>query len=113
MPLAADSVVKRAVLCTGVDAQNDPTGVASQFPAETKKVGLFLDFADAPANTEISLEWYRAGKIIFRQLLLASGDKQVITFLYSECRPCLRGGSYAVAVLQNDRLVARLPFTIQ
>ncbi len=74
---------------------------------------MFLDFAGAPANTEISLEWHRGGKIILRQLLLVSGDRQVITFVYPERLRYLRGGSYAVEILENDRLVSRLRFAVQ
>ena len=111
--LSADSVVKQAVLCERVDEHNAPQGVTDTFPAGTKKVGLYLKITGAPANTEILLQWSRAGTIVRRQLLMVRGDKQLISYIYPGREPHLRAGNYAVEIQQNDRLVARLPFTIE
>jgi len=113
LPLVADSVIKEAMLCEGVDERNKPVGVGDQFGPQAKKVGLFLAFEAAPANTEIALEWYRDGEFIFRKILLVAGDQRVVTSLYSKRSPYLQAGNYALEILENDRLVARLPFSIQ
>ncbi len=113
MPLAANSVVKEAVLCQGVDEKNNPEGIANTFPADTVKIGLYLRITNAPANTEITLEWSRGERLLQRRLLLVSGSKRLITYIYAARAEHLRAGSYAVEIKENDRLVARLPFTIQ
>ena len=113
MPLAANSVVKEAVLCQGVDEDNKPEGITNTFPADTVKVGLYLRMTDAPANTEITLEWSREERLLQRRILLVSGSRRLITYIYAARAAHLRAGSYAVEIKEDNRLVARLLFTIQ
>ncbi len=113
MPLAANSVVKEAVLCQGVDEDNKPEGITNTFPADTVKIGLYLRMTNAPGNTEITLEWSRGERLLQRRLLLVSGSRRLITYIYAARAAHLRAGSYAVEIKEDDRLVARLPFVIQ
>ncbi len=113
MPLAADSIVKEAVLCTGVDENNEPTGVLNDFPPDTKKVGLYLCIEDAPANSEVLLEWWRNGKKAKGKLLLVTGDHKLITYLMPARVAHLPAGSYWLEINEDDNLVARLVFTVR
>ena len=51
--------------------------------------------------------------MLHRRLLLVSGSRRLITYIYAARAAHLRAGSYVVEIKEDDRLVARLPFTIQ
>lgn len=74
---------------------------------------MFLRIEGAPANTEIKLEWSRAGKVVCRQLLMATGDQKAITYIFRERAEHLEPGAYSVTIEQSRQLVGRLLFTIQ
>jgi len=111
--LVESSVVKEAVLCKGVDENNQPKGVTSTFPPGTAKLGLYLRIVDAPANTELMLKWYRGQRLLDRRMVLVAGDRQLITYIYAASMESLRSGSYTVEILENGDLVARMLFTVQ
>ena len=108
-----DSVVKQAVLCTGVDEHNVPQGVSNSFPAGTQKVALYVKIEDAPANAEITVEWSRDGRLLRRRLMVVAGNKQFISYVYASQQQSMQAGNYVVEIKENGRLVTRLPFTIQ
>ncbi len=110
--LSPDSIVKQAVVCKRVDEHNAPQGATDTFPAGTQKVGLYLKIKGAPANTEITMEWSRGGRLLRRQLLLATSDKELISYIYAAGQQSLKAGDYAVEIKENDQSVARLLFTI-
>jgi len=111
--LVESSVVKEAVLCEGVDENNQPEGVTNTFPPGTAKLGLYLRIVDAPANTELMLKWYRGQRLLDRRMVLVAGDRQLITYIYAASTESLRAGGYTVEILENGDLVARMPFTVQ
>ena len=108
-----DSVVKQAVLCEGVDEHNVPQGVSNNFPAGTEKVGLYLAIQDAPANTEITVEWSRGDRLLRRRLMVVAGNEKFLTYAYAALQQSMQAGNYVVEIKEDGRLVARLPFTIQ
>ncbi|MCK4323091.1 MAG: hypothetical protein KAW89_01075 [Armatimonadetes bacterium] len=111
--LAESSVVKEAVLCEGVDENNQPKGVTNCFPPGTAKLGLYLRIVDAPANTELILKWYRGQRLLDRRMVLVAGDRQLINCIYAARTESLRAGGYTVEISENGDLVARMPFTVQ
>ncbi len=113
IPLAKDSAIKQAVICLGFDERSRLRGVQEVFPADTEKVALFLAIEDARPNAEIQITWYHEGKIIGRNLLIVSGDKKSISYIYAAGRRWLWPGAYAVELRENGRLVGRLIFRVQ
>lgn len=113
MPLAGDSAIKQAVICLGFDERSRLRGVQEVFPANTEKVALFLAIEDARPNSEIQITWYHEDKIIGRNLLIVSGDKKNISYIYAAGRQWLWPGAYAVELRENGRLVGRLIFRVQ
>lgn len=112
MPLAPDGSVKKAVVCLGFDDRSGLRGVQDVFPAGTEKVALYMEIEDARPNSEIEMTWQRDGHIIGRQLLLVSGSKKNLGYLYARNRPTLWEGHYAVDIEENDRLIGRVTFTV-
>lgn len=112
VPLAADSAVRRAVVCQGVDEQGELAGCLEIFPAGTEKVSLYLEIVGARPNSEVQVTWYLDGKIIGRELVLVSGDRRLLSYLYAQGRQDLWAGAYAVELRENGALVGRLVFRV-
>lgn len=113
MPVAEDSSVARAVVCLGFDERSRLRGVKDIFPRGTEKVALYLETDGARPNTEIQLTWYHEDDVIGRQILLLSGSKKNISYVYAGNRPDLWVGWYAVEIKENSELVARLTFRVE
>jgi hypothetical protein len=58
------------------------------------------------------MTWQRDEKIIGRQLLLVSGDKKNLAYLYAGGQETLWEGHYAVDLEENDTLVGRVTFRV-
>jgi hypothetical protein len=112
MALDPDSSVKQAIICLGFDDRSALRGVQDSFPSGTEKVALYMEIEGAPPNSEIQMTWQRDGRIIGRQLLLVSGDKKNLAYLYAGGRDTLWDGSYAVDIKENERLVGRVTFRV-
>ncbi len=112
MPLAEDSAVKQAIVCLGFDDRSALRGVQERFPSGTEKVALYMQIEGASPNSEIQMTWQRDGRIIGRQLLLVSGDKKNLAYLYASGRDTLWDGNYAVDIKENGRLVGRVTFRV-
>ncbi|MGC9318853.1 MAG: hypothetical protein ACP5KN_12550 [Armatimonadota bacterium] len=112
-PLSRDSAIKRAVICLGFDERSQLTGVQKTFPAGTEKIALYLQIEGAHPNSEIQSTWYHEDEIIGRHLLIVSGDRKTISYVYARDRTALWPGSYAVELRENDTLVARLTFRVE
>jgi len=111
--LAEDSAIRQAVICRGFDERSRLRGVQDVFPADTEKVALFLDIQGARPNSEIQITFVHEGRILGRQVLLLSGDKKNLSYLYAGGRDTLWPGAYAAEVEENGRLVARLLFRVE
>lgn len=112
-PLSEDSAIRKAVICLGFDERSQLTGAQETFPAGTEKVALYLEIEGARPNSEIQGTWYRQNQIIGRQLLIVSGDRKSISYVYAGDRTALWPGPYVVELRENGTLVARLTFRIQ
>ncbi len=110
--LSPDSVVKQAVVCERIGEESVPEGVRERFPAGTEKVGLFLEIEDAPPNTELSFRWYHGDTLLRRQIIIISGDKKTITYIYAADQEHLWPGRYAIEIVEKGNLIARLIFTV-
>ncbi len=113
MPLAPDSAIKQAVVCLGFDERSRLVGRQETYPAGTEKVALYLEMVDARPNSEIQVTWYLEDRIIGRHVLIVSGDKKNLSYLYAAGRDSLWVGSYAAEIRENGRLVGRLTFRIE
>lgn len=112
MPLLADSAVRQATVCQGVDEEGALVGCLEIFPAGTEKVSLYLEIVGARPNSEVQVTWYLDGKIIGRELVLVSGDRRLLSYLYAQGRQDLWAGAYAVELRENGALVGRLVFRV-
>ncbi|MGC9318648.1 MAG: hypothetical protein ACP5KN_11525 [Armatimonadota bacterium] len=112
LPLQEGSFLREAVLCTDVDRSGRPVEIAGPLPADTVKVGVLLDIDQAPANSELLLEWVREGRTISRRLITVSGSRQTVNWVMPRSGG-LSSGSYWLEITADDTLVARLPFTVQ
>jgi hypothetical protein len=111
--LAATSVVKEAVICTGIDENRQPTGVTDSFPPQTGRVCLYLRIADAPADTMIRLEWSRNGELLRGFTIVVAGDHSAIVDVGPNRGEHLEAGQYAVDLKENGEAIGRVVFRIE
>jgi hypothetical protein len=72
---AKEFVIARAVVGTGVE-NREPVGVAETFPVSTEKVYCFLEAANIPKDSEVSLVWLHNGNEMMKfNLPLKMGAK--------------------------------------
>ncbi len=73
--------ISRAVMGTGVE-NREPAGVATVFPATTEKVYCFLEAANIPKDTEISLIWFHGQKEMRKMSLPLKAGSRWRTFAH-------------------------------
>jgi len=113
VPLAEDSVLERALFCTGEDAQGELIDVGTVFPVGTRQVGLHLRIHQAPPGTELHLTWMHEGDVLHRQLIETEGTGRTLTYLRAVNHPQLWEGNYAVIIKQGERHIGTLNFAVR
>jgi hypothetical protein len=111
-PAPLGGCLARAVLCRSVDAHNQPQGPATQFAGGLSRLGLYFEVKGAPENTELSVEWFRAGNRLARELVIVGGDEKAVIYISANRDQTLRPGPWQVCFYQDGQPVGRLDFTI-
>jgi hypothetical protein len=112
-PLAADSFVKRAVICLDIDEQGKLVGESNAFGFGVEKVGLYVRMVDAPPGSEVTLEWLHEGNPLHKQIIMVEGTHSSFTYLAAVNKPQLWEGAHAVIIRENGRHVGTVTFTVR
>jgi hypothetical protein len=107
---AGQGCVVRALVCASVDEHNQPQGVTDHFPAGQAVLTMYFEIADAPANTELTLEWSCDGRLLLRQSVIVSGSGKIANHISSDGG--LPSGAYQVNFLQGGNQVYQVNFRI-
>ena len=111
-PLLSDPVIRRAAVCEGVDAKHQPI-LRTSFPADTQRIGIYLEWANAAPNTQVRIQWYRDGKALWDSRMVAEGTRKAVSYLRSgKSGTPLQSGRYQAQIFRGNTPVANLPFTI-
>lgn len=106
-----DSFLRRPTLCTGVDDDGQPITFRGTLPEGAERVGVYLNFIDAPSDSELLLTWYRDGDVLTRRLLVVSGSRRTVNYIVPSRNGAFPSGTYWVEIAINDQLAGRLVFT--
>lgn len=110
-PELADQYVKRAAIYRELDAQRLPI-LQSEFPAGVVQVGIYMEWADMPARTQLRIQWRREGIPLYETRMVAEGTRTVTNSLRAGEGSTLASGHYQAIVFRDDGVVTTLPFTI-
>ncbi len=109
----ADRVIRRAAICEGADADNLPL-LRTDFPVGTDKVGIYMEWVNGPANTQVRVQWYCNGQALHDTRIVAEGTRKIITYLRHGIRDnALPPGHYQAAIFRDDKPVTTLTFNIR
>ncbi len=111
IPLLTDDYIARAAICEGTDALGLPI-VRTEFPAGTARVGLYMEWDNAPAGTQVRVEWRRDGTPVHASSFAAEGTRSVMSSLQAAQGNALRPGAYEAVMTRDGVGVVTLPFTV-
>ena len=107
------ALVRQAVLCRGVDHNNHPVGIASDFPSSVRRICLYLrlDFGSTPH--QVRIRWSRGSRQLTGRIVRASGHREMLNSLSAREGRAFSPGDYQVTVSIDDQPAATLDFTVR
>ena len=111
LPVLSDPYVARAAICEGADALGLPV-VRTDFPVGTARIGLYMEWDNAPAGTQVRVEWLRDGAPLHASTFVAEGTRAVMSYLQTGQGSALRAGAYQAVITRDGVGVVTLPFTV-
>jgi hypothetical protein len=111
--LDTSTVIKEAVLCTGVEGTS-PVGATQRFPRTASKVALFFRYQDAPAGTELDLRWGQGKEVRSRQLVIIDDETgQAVSYIYTGSGQPFEPGLHWVELSLNGQRLGRIEYVIE
>lgn len=106
-------LLPEAVLCAGVDTENNPRGVSTVFPPDAPGVSLLLDLDLGSKERQVKVRWARGDKTLSGRIIRANGKRRVLNSLRCSSGTTFPIGEYQVEITIDDRPAATLIFFIQ
>ncbi len=101
------------VLCTDVDAENNPRGVDTVFPPNVGSISLLLNLDLGTRERQVKVRWMRGGKTLSGRIIRANGKRRILNSLSSGDGNTFPTGRYDIEISIDDRPAADLTFFIQ
>jgi len=106
------SVVAEVTLCLGLDANGAPIQPGTRFPASAKKIACRIAYKNAPANTDILVEWFFGDRIRARNLGTIDGSGRLMSYIYTASGEPFDAGRYRVGITVGDKKSATAHFQV-
>ncbi len=106
-------LLPEAVLCTGVDGQNNPRGVSTVFPPDAAGVSLLLNLDLGAKERQVRVRWVHGDKTLSGRIIRANGKRRILNSLRCGSGMTFPTGEYHVEITIDDRPAANLIFFIQ
>ncbi|HCU34229.1 MAG TPA: hypothetical protein DGT21_01935 [Armatimonadetes bacterium] len=106
-------LLPEAVLCAGVDTENNPRGVSTVFPPDAPGVSLLLDLDLGSKERQVKVRWAHGDKTLSGRIIRANGKRRILNSLRCGSGMTFPTGEYQVEVIIDDRPAATLIFFIQ
>jgi len=104
--IATGSVIRDVALCDDMDGKGQPVNPRTLFPANTKKIGLFYRYENAPDGTDLWVIWRRNGEVVSRALRRISGSRSALHFVYAQQDEAIAPGRYRIELSVGDKVEA-------
>ena len=102
-----------AVLCAGVDTENNPRGVSTVFPPDAAGISLLLNLDLGSKERQVKVRWAHGDKTLSGRIIRANGKRRILNSLRCGSGMTFPTGEYQVEVTIDDRPAANLIFFIQ
>jgi hypothetical protein len=110
--LVPGSVVTDVTLCLGLDANGSPIQPGIRFLASAKKIACRIAYKNAPANTDILVEWFCGDRIRARNLGTIDGSGRLMSYIYTASGEPFDAGRYRVGITVGDKKAATAHFQV-
>ena len=104
--IASGSIIRDVALCDDMDGKGQPVNPRSLFPANTKKIGLFYRYENAPDSTDLWVIWKKNGEVVSRALRRVSGSRTALHFVYAQQDEAIAPGRYRIEFSVGDKVEA-------
>ncbi len=107
-----DSCLAKVAVGTSLDEDNGLIDVGKRFPADSAQLVVLLQLADAPDNTEITVQLFHGKRLLLQRPILVSGSRKFAVTVYPRRAKCFQPGEYRCQVNVNDQVAWELPLQI-
>ena len=104
--------IAKALLGTGLDANNRLMNAGQRFPADVKQIMLYLEVKGAPNNTMVGVTFHVGEEIIGRSRIGVSGDRSFAVNFYPEKSATFAPGDYECQLTVADQPAGVIPFKV-
>lgn len=104
--------IAKALLGTGLDADDNLQNAGQNFPHGVPQVMLYLHVRGAPNNTIVGVAIYKGDQVISRRRLQLSGDRTVGISFYPQKAEGFASGDYECRLSVADQPAGVIPFRV-
>ena len=104
--------VAKALLGTGLDANNNLLNPGQRFPANTPQIMLYLEIQGAPNNTILGVSFYLGEEVVGRSRIRVSGDRPFAVNFYPQTAETFTPGDYECRLSVSEQPVGVIPFRV-
>ncbi len=109
---AENTPIARAMLGTGLDANNQLLNPGQQFPADAPLLMLYLQVEDAPPNTIVGVIMRIGETIIGKRMLNLTGDRTLAVSFYPQSAERFTPGDYVCEITVGEEVAVSIPFRV-
>ncbi len=110
--ISAGTPIAKAMLGTGLDANNKLVNPGQRFPANTAQIMLYLEIKGAPNNTIVGVSFHLGEEVVGRSRIRVSGDRPFAVNFYPQTADTFTPGDYECRLSVNDQPAGVIPFRV-
>jgi len=107
-----DSCLRKVAVGTSLDEENRLVDAGEKFPADTERLVVLLQLTDAPANTDVTVQFFHSDRLLLKRPILVSGSHKFAVTIYPRHAESFQPGEYRCQVKVNNQVAWELPIRI-
>ncbi len=107
-----DSCLQKVTVGTSLDEKKRLVDAGEKFSAGTEQLVVLLQLTDAPANTDVTVQFFHGDRLLLQRPILVSGSHKFAVTIYSRSTESFQPGEYRCQVKVNDQVAWELPIRI-
>jgi len=103
--------ISRVLTCSEVGPSGEPVGITSTFPADTRRVHLYMQL-EGPVSVPLEIRWFRENELVaVQQARIPPGVSH--TWMGWEGGEAIPAGQFRVEIVMGEVRMAAIAFEIQ